>query len=67
MREDAKIASTCKHPDRACLDTGPLTLDTPASASFTASTFAGYSVYFHLELIDFLKEGKINLFDYKTV
>lgn len=70
-RVKAKIASMCKHPDGACLDAVTLTLSLThfkaPQLSFQPQQFQGTVCICHLESEDFLKEGKINLFDYKTV
>lgn len=67
----AKIASVYKHPDGACLDTVRLTLFLThfkaPQLPFQPQHFQGTVCIYHLESIDFLKEGKINLFDCKAV
>lgn len=69
-RVKAKIASMCKHPDGAYLDTVQLT---PFLAHFKAPLlffqpprFQGTVHIFHLEWLDLFKEGTINLFERKS-
>ncbi len=66
----AKIASMCKHPDEAYLDTVQLTLFLThfkaPQLPFQPQHFQDTECIYHLEWIDFFKEGKINLYDCKA-
>lgn len=67
----AKIASMCKHPDRAYLGTAKLTTSLThfkaPQLPFQPPRFQGTLCIYHLKEIDFFKECKINLFDCKAV